>query len=211
MRWTSGHPLYHSKAMSANGLLRAPGAILLISCYELGHQPLGLASPLGFLARAGFAAETIDLAAERLDPAKVQRARFIGISVPMHTALRLGVRLLKRIRAENPRCHVCFYGLYASLNADHLFERGADAVIGGEYEASLLSLIERLDQGSDAPVAGVSCPGRPAAPTIRRLPFAQPERGGLLPLETYVKIEGEGLGGPAGYVESTRGCRHRCR
>jgi len=37
---------------SIAGAVRRPGAILLISCYELGHQPLGLASPLGFLERA---------------------------------------------------------------------------------------------------------------------------------------------------------------
>ena len=32
--------------------MRLPGAVLLISCYELGHQPLGIALPLGFLERA---------------------------------------------------------------------------------------------------------------------------------------------------------------
>ncbi len=71
--------------------LRCPGAILLISCYELGHQPLGLASPLGFLERAGFTPEVLDIAVERFDRDKAARARFVGISVPMHTALRLGV------------------------------------------------------------------------------------------------------------------------
>ena len=30
--------------------LREPGSVLFISCYELGHQPLGAALPLGFLA-----------------------------------------------------------------------------------------------------------------------------------------------------------------
>ncbi len=29
--------------------LRQPGAIMLVSCYELGHQPLGIAQPIGFL------------------------------------------------------------------------------------------------------------------------------------------------------------------
>ena len=35
--------------------MRQSGSILLISCDELGYQPVGLASPLGFLRRAGFA------------------------------------------------------------------------------------------------------------------------------------------------------------
>ena len=30
------------------------GAVLLVSGYELGHQPLGLASPLGSLRELGF-------------------------------------------------------------------------------------------------------------------------------------------------------------
>ena len=112
------------------GRLRQPGAILLIACYELGHQPLGIASPRGFLEQAGYVPEALDIAVERLDAEKVARARFIGIAVPMHTALRLGVRVAQRIRALNPTCHICCYGLYASLNAEYLLTHGVDSVIG---------------------------------------------------------------------------------
>src|SRR5262249_45007844 len=103
------------------------------------------------------------------------------------------------------------YGLYASLNAAHLFKHGADTVIGGEYEEALVSLIERLDRGEDASVPGVSRPDHPAAPVIRRLSFPPPSRGGLQPRDADVRIGGGGLPGPAGYVEATRGCLHRCR
>ena len=48
----------------------------------------------------------------------------------MHTALRLGVRVAEQIRQTNPTCHICLYGLYASLNAEYLLERVADSVIG---------------------------------------------------------------------------------
>src|SRR5215510_390469 len=105
--------------------LRSPGSVLLISCYELGNQPLGVALPLGFLERAGFAPDATDVAVERLDDDKVRRARLVGICVPMHTALRLGVRVAERVREINPACHVCFYGLYAALNADYLLKHGA--------------------------------------------------------------------------------------
>src|SRR5467141_4262619 len=81
--------------------LREPGAILLVSCYELGHQPLGLAWPRAFLERAGYAPETLDLAVEPFDADKAQRARLVAISVPMHTALRLGVRAADRVRRLN--------------------------------------------------------------------------------------------------------------
>ena len=37
------------------------GPILLVSCYELGHQPAGIAMPLGFLRRAGYECEAMDV------------------------------------------------------------------------------------------------------------------------------------------------------
>ena len=40
--------------------------VLLLSGYELGHQPLGVAAPLAWLAAAGIAAQAVDLAQEPL-------------------------------------------------------------------------------------------------------------------------------------------------
>src|SRR5689334_19498039 len=121
--------------------------ILLVSCYELGHQPSGIAMPLGFLREAGFTAETMDVAVEGFHHAKVAVADFIGISVPMHTALRLGVPIAEEIRKHNPDCHICFYGLYATLNKEYLLGTVADSVIGGEFEEALVSLIKKIDAG----------------------------------------------------------------
>ncbi|HWP35507.1 MAG TPA: CUAEP/CCAEP-tail radical SAM protein, partial [Thermodesulfobacteriota bacterium] len=193
--------------------MREPGAVLLISCYELGHQPFGLALPLGFLERAGFSPAALDVAVEPLDEAAVARARVVGISVPMHTALRLGVRVAERVRRVNPGCHVCFYGLYASLNAGYLLAHGADSVVGGEVEATLVALVEALERGEPAEaVAGVATRRRPAAPVLARLPFARPSRRGLPPLDRYARLErGDGRAEVAGYVEASRGCRHLCR
>ena len=108
--------------------LIAPKSILLVSCYELGHQPAGIAMPMGLLRRAGYQAETMDVSVEGFDADKVKLARFVGISVPMHTALRLGLRVAQEVRKLNPHCHISFYGLYALLNADHLLETVADSV-----------------------------------------------------------------------------------
>jgi len=109
-------------------VLRRPGPILLISCYDLGHQPLAVASAAVFLERAGYTPDTLDISVESFEVESAVRARFVGISVPMHTALRLGVRVAEQIRQTNPTCHICFYGLYASLNAEYLLERVADSV-----------------------------------------------------------------------------------
>ena len=62
----------------------------------------------------------------------------------MHTALRLGLRAAEEVRALNPTAHICFYGLYAWLNADYLLSSVADFVIAGEYEAPLVKLVNAL-------------------------------------------------------------------
>jgi radical SAM superfamily enzyme YgiQ (UPF0313 family) len=192
------------------GSLREPGGILLVSCYELGHQPLAVASPLGFLERAGYVPEALDISVEAFDPGKVARARFVAISVPMHTALRLGVRVAEEMRRINPDCHVCFYGLYASLNADYLLAHGADSVIGGEFESALVALVQELETGVGEPMEGVHRRGHPARPVLRRLAFAQPSRGALPGLKKYAHLDHNGEQRLVGYVEASRGCLHMC-
>jgi radical SAM superfamily enzyme YgiQ (UPF0313 family) len=198
--------------------LVAPGAILLISCYELGRQPLSLASPIALLRRAGYSPAALDLSVESLDPEAVARARFVAIAVPMHTALRLGARAVERVRALNPGCHLCLYGLYASLNADLLWDRGADSIIGGEYEEPLLRLVEGLDRpgavadaGAAPAVPGVRTRARPEGPWLRRIEFAVPRRESLPPLERYAHLVHRGETRLAGQVEASRGCLHACR
>ncbi len=189
---------------------REPGATLLVSCYELGHQPLALASPLGFLERAGYSPDALDISVERFDTGKVGRARFVGVSVPMHTALRLGVRVAAEVRRVNPGCHICFYGLYASLNAQYLLAHGGDSVIGGEFESVLVALVEALEAGLSGPVEGVALRDRPAKPVLKRLAFALPSREALPRLPKYAHLERDGERRLVGYVEASRGCLHMC-
>jgi radical SAM superfamily enzyme YgiQ (UPF0313 family) len=196
---------------SAARSLRARGGILLVSCYELGHQPHGVTMPAAFLARAGFAPAALDLSIEELDAAKVARARLICISVPMHTALRLGLRAAAEMRALNPSAHICFHGLYAALNAEWLLAHGGDSAIGGETEQALVELAEALDLGQPPDIPGVSVHGRPAAPRLERLEFLPPVRASLPALDRYARLEHAGEHRPVGYVEATRGCRHLCR
>lgn len=197
--------------------LRAPGAVLLISLYELGHQPQHLATPLGFLREAGFRPAALDLHAEPFDPERVRRARVIFVAAPMHTALRLGVRLLARAREHNPGARVAFYGLYAALNAEHLFSLGADAVLGGEYEEALLRLCQALDGTETASglpeVPGVSTREKRRPPVLARLRFPRPARDELVPLGRYARFDPGDGSAPrvAGHAEASRGCRHRCR
>jgi radical SAM superfamily enzyme YgiQ (UPF0313 family) len=191
--------------------MRQRGDILLVACYELGHQPLSLASPLAALRRAGYDPVAVDTAVDTLDDRAISEARLVAVAVPMHTALRLGVRVARRVRRINPAAHICFYGLYAALNADYLLRECADATIGGEYEEALVGLARALEAGRDVDVPGVRTRERMAAPVLARLPFAQPARAGLPPLERYAHLVRDGEAVPAGYVEASRGCLHTCR
>src|SRR5262249_20551591 len=112
--------------------MKTPGAILLVACYELGHQPLAVAWPAAFLERAGYAPAVMDVSVEPFDAGRVRRARLLAISVPMPPARRLGAPAARRVRAANPPCHIAFYGLYATLNAEHLLAGIADSVMSGE-------------------------------------------------------------------------------
>ncbi len=73
--------------------------IVLISTYELGRQPFGLASPAAWLRADGVEVVCFDLSREELTEAVVREADAIAFYVPMHTATRLG----GRVAAENPR------------------------------------------------------------------------------------------------------------
>jgi radical SAM superfamily enzyme YgiQ (UPF0313 family) len=193
---------------------REPGATLLISCYELGHQPVGVAQPLGYLEQAGYVPAVLDVAAEAFDARRAAQARFIGISVPMHTALRLGVRVAEMIRAVNPSAHICIYGLYASLNAEFLLSHVADSVIGGEYETALVQMVAALEGGKDwSNLPGVSRRGQIVPPLVQRVAANAPvpRRSGLPPLTQYAHLEHRGAKHVVGYVEASRGCLHTCR
>jgi radical SAM superfamily enzyme YgiQ (UPF0313 family) len=191
-------------------MMRDPGAVLLIACYELGHQPLAIAWPAAFLEARGYRPALMDVAVEPFDAEKAARARLVAVSVPMHTALRVGVAVIERVRALNPGCRIVAYGLYAQLNAEALLARGVDAVLGGEIEAALVELVEALD-GDDRRVAGVHAAASRAGPRLARLRFPVPSRGPLPSLERYARLEHEGRRALVGYVEASRGCKHRCR
>ena len=191
--------------------LKDPGAILFVSCYELGHQPLAVASPAAVLRRAGYRPAALDLARQGLDPDVARRARLIAIAVPMLTALRLGVSAAARLRALNPGAHLVFYGLYATLNAGTLFDAGAGSVVGGECEEPLLRLAAALERGQEGPIPGVRTPAHDAGPWIARVALEVPARDLLPPLDGYVRLLAGDESRVTGQVEASRGCLHLCR
>ena len=173
--------------------------VLLISTYELGRQPFGLASPAAWLRAAGHEVTLADLSRGPMPWPAVERAGLIAFFLPMHTATRLALRALDRVRAANPRALLCAYGLYAPLNEDLLRRSGVSAVIGGEFEQPLVDL-----------AAGAAA--RPTATvSLARQRFLVPDRAGLPPPAAYAQLTLDGSTRPAGYTEASRGCKHLCR
>ncbi|MDH4064673.1 MAG: CUAEP/CCAEP-tail radical SAM protein, partial [Acidobacteriota bacterium] len=173
--------------------------VLLLSTYDLGRQPFGLASPTAWLRRAGVEVVPLDLSRQRLDQGLVARATLVALYLPMHTATRLALPVIERVRAINPLARICAYGLYAPLNADLLHDHGVTAVLGPEFEEDLVAL-----------ATGAAVPATPAR--LPRLRFIAPERGDLPPPDRYATVQmPDGTRRIAGAVDASRGCKHRCR
>jgi radical SAM superfamily enzyme YgiQ (UPF0313 family) len=177
--------------------------VLLISTYELGHQPFGLASPAAWIAGLGHEVACTDLSVECLDPDTVREAGLVAFYLPMHTATRLAAKVIQKVRTLNPAAHICCYGLYAPLNESYLRNLGAGTVLGGEFEPGLVSLVDRLAAGSHSQNEPLIA--------LDRLQFRVPLRSALPPLESYARLRIGGSSKTAGYTEASRGCKHLCR
>jgi radical SAM superfamily enzyme YgiQ (UPF0313 family) len=185
-------------------------AVLLISAFDLGHQPFGLASPAAWLAADGATVRCLDLALQKLDDGAVRDADLIGLYLPMHTATRILAGIVPRLRELNPKAHLCAYGLYAPGNAELLRRIGIDSIIGGEFEEPLTSLARQLLREVHAGAAS----GARMLPVVAlgRQDFMIPDRSGLPALSDYAFLTmPDGSTRTVGYTEATRGCKHLCR
>jgi radical SAM superfamily enzyme YgiQ (UPF0313 family) len=183
--------------------------VLLLSTYDLGRQPFGLASPAAWLKRAGIDVTAVDLSRDKLSDAAIAGATLVAFYLPMHTATRLALPVIDRVRKLNSAATLCAYGLYAPLNDAMLRERGVSVVLGPEAEADLVKLAGNLQPAE--PVEPVE-PVERSSGSIPRLAFIQPDRSMLPGLERYARLQmPDGSSKIAGATDATRGCKHRCR
>lgn len=172
--------------------------IVLISTYDLGRQPFGLASPAAWLRAEGHQVNTADLSRESLPVQAVRDADWVAFHLPMHTATRLAIPWIGKVRALNPGVRICCYGLYAPASEEMLRKSGVLHVIGGEFEKALTDV-----------VSGRAAPPRPVV--LERLPFRMPDRTTLPGLHAYARLMHGAERKPVGYTEASRGCKHLCR
>lgn len=178
---------------------------VLINPYELGRQSFNLAAPAALLKAAGFEVVCVDLALQKLDPDTLHGARLVAVHLGMHTATRIAVAALPRIRALAPSAHVCMYGLYAAMNERLLRDLGVQTLLGGEFEPGLVALANRLRDGDCSMQRGPLV-------NLSRVAFITPDRTGLPELARYAHLVLPGGGRKiTGFTETTRGCKHVCR
>jgi radical SAM superfamily enzyme YgiQ (UPF0313 family) len=183
-------------------------SVLLLSTYDLGRQPFGLASPAAWLQRAGVAVVARDLSRDTLDEQQVLAATLVAFYLPMHTATRLALPVISRVRELNPAATLCAYGLYAPLSESILRDYGVSHVLGPEAEEELVTLAAGLQSSPSSNPAGRLVSNR----SLPRLRFITPNRLGLPTLDRYATLRmPDGTERIAGATEATRGCKHRCR
>jgi radical SAM superfamily enzyme YgiQ (UPF0313 family) len=182
--------------------------VLLLSTYDMGRQPFGLASPAAWLRRDGMDVESVDLSRDKLPAATVRSADLVAFHLPMHTATRLAARAAERVRRLNPQAHLCFYGLYAPVNETYLRRIGGETILGGEFEPGLAALAQRLSREG-----GESRRAQPGPViSLDRLAFLTPDRQGLPHAARYAHVHlPDGSHRVTGYTEASRGCKHLCR
>ena len=177
--------------------------IVLVSTYDLGHQPFSLASPAAWLRAAGHDVTCLDLAVEMPDEAALRAADMVAFHLAMHTATRLAAPVIEHVRQLNPTAALCAYGLYAPMNETYLRRLGVGHVVGGEFESRLVDLARSATRDDSA---------RQGAIALAKQRFHVPDRQSLPGLDEYADLT---LPGGAtrvvGYTEASRGCKHLCR
>src|SRR5688572_8768322 len=168
-----------------------PVRTLLISTYDLGRQPFGLASPAAWLRRAGAEVECVDTSRDPLNARQIAAAGLVAFYLPMHTATRLAAPLIARVRVSNPAATIVAYGLYAALNAAWLRDRGVAHVLGPEAEGDLLALATVNSQlptrNSQRPTPNLQL--QTSESGMPRLQLIQPDRSSLPALSRYAALQ----------------------
>ncbi|PCH83085.1 MAG: radical SAM protein [Piscirickettsiaceae bacterium] len=180
-------------------------SILLISPYDIGRQPFALAQTSAWLKEAGFSVTCLDLSIQRLDESSLQQADLIGLYLGMHTATRIAMKALPKIKQHAPDATLFAFGLYAPLNQQALKQLGVDYFFAGESEPDILQLAQHVANNTTPNIS---------EPLIRtsKINFKLPDRKNLPNISKYATLIQEGQEQKTlGFIETSRGCKYVCR
>src|SRR5881275_2397346 len=128
--------------------------VLLVSTYELGHQPLHVASPAAALRKAGHEVRCLDLSVERWDAGALEWAQAAGFSVPMHTAMRLAMRAAAGVRRARPELPAWVGALAAGGPPDARADEALIQLGRGEFELPARDLLPPLERYAHLALGG---------------------------------------------------------
>jgi hypothetical protein len=214
--------------------------VLLLSTYELGHQPLGIAGPAAALEASGHLTRGVDLAVSDLPAETLKWANAVAISIPMHTATLLALEAVASVRSQRPAIPVAWHGLYAPALVGNDLVLPDDLLVAGDAVPAVLAWLESLsgeqasgsggqnpveaggqnpvEAGGQNPVEAGESPATGGGTVLIALgpprsigPASRPLRRDLLPLAGYARLLHQNREVVAASVEASRGCNHRCR
>ena len=112
----------------------------------------------------------------------------------MHTATRLAIPVIERVKRINPSARIACYGLYAPSQFGLLRSLGVEAILGGEFEHALVRWVSgRESSGNFARQTGVR--------------EARSRQSRRVVCEAQHRRRHEIVA----YTEASRGCKHLCR
>ncbi len=173
--------------------------VLLLSTYDLGRLPFALFLLQGRLEQENVPVKTLDLSLEELPIKEIDSFSHLCFYTPMHTATRLALKALEKIKGQGFSGEIAFFGHYADLNKKTLMQQGIHACFGGEYEDNLVRWILKSSfsgKENKSPKGDFALPSNPKHPPLKSY-------GGLqISLNKRLVL---------GHVETSRGCLHHCR
>jgi anaerobic magnesium-protoporphyrin IX monomethyl ester cyclase len=188
-----------------------------ISSFEYVYPPLGLMYVAALLERNGHSCRIIDGNVEdagfgSLDR-MIKRTRPDVLAVQMPPSLMDSYSAVLRRLKEGNRLLIAYMGPFPTMNAGRCLEYGADFVVRGEPELTLLELGEALERGGDAgKIRGISYkegkpvhnPDRELIGDLDGLPY--PARHLIDNGRYFIPFANE----PFTTIITSRGCPHQC-
>lgn len=187
------------------------------------YAPLGVLYLSAFLKARGLRPEVFDatFGSEEALIARVRESgtRFVGLAANLMTRARV-ISVMRGVREACPGVRVIVGGPDASAHAPRYVEHGADAVVRGEGEETLLALLSGWSDPEAGPPVGVAgttvrrdgrtvdSPDRALLPTLDGHPW--PDRGAI-DLRPYFDAWRSRHGHSSLSLLTARGCPYTCR